>query len=146
MWFLDPRKAQPEVSTVTLRSTWHSILSDAARHAEATRVEALLQTIKPEDVVVREVFYSDTRRGSYFLVGARGSETIGVMAVFRRDGTLDAFVTAVGPVLDSFLQADDRTLICVPRYGDFQPFVRDVDKTARPVLKRLADGFEIDAG
>jgi hypothetical protein len=139
--FPDPRQIERSIDIATLRSTWRSTLLTAAPYTGSQRIEALLATSEPERAVIREVVYHHSPQDSYFLVAIPSTTRTGLMAMFRRDGTLAQVVTVFGAALESFLQADDRQLICVDRYGEIEPFVRERDAEGRSVLRRLTDGL-----
>jgi hypothetical protein len=140
-----PPPPPAEVSIRRAAEHWHTTVLSAI-HGVNVRQRKLVEHLDPAQAYVRYVRFLDDSRPPYVLVGAPASRTHGVLAVLSAEGKLLSLSVTDRRLVDC-LEIDvvnrfdpQLHLVCVPRYGRFQPFKRTV--TVDGVrLERLSDGY-----
>jgi hypothetical protein len=145
-WWRGPLPPPPPLREASLRIVMQSFfqsLLDFAQQMDSAAIDAVVARLQREEAHVRYVRTLNDRRPPFVLVGIPASSGDGVLLVFDRYGSLRRFtVTPTRAMIDSLAAPDRLTaedLVCIPRYGHLQPFVRRPTPDGRDELVRLYD-------
>lgn len=153
-WWLPPRPTPPpylpwfvprEISLRVVAHQWRRVLRDLVSQLRSFTGGEVIDRMQPSLAHVRYVRFDHDQRPPFVLVGVPAGDGAGILAVYDQSAQLRSFsLTTRRTLVDSLaatdlFAADD--LVCVPRFGPCQPFVRRQDPSGVTSLVRLHDGF-----
>jgi hypothetical protein len=157
-WWLPPRPTPPpylpwfvprDVSLRVVAHQWRLVLRDLVAQLKSFTGAEVIDRMQPSLARIRYVRYDHDQRPPFVLVGVPAGDDAGIIAVYDLAAQLRSFSLTTRRTLVDSLAATDlfdaEDLVCVPRFGPCQPFVRRQTDAGVRSLVRLHDGAVLTA-